>query len=30
MWDVADVNNDGVIDRFEFDRWMMQERSASR
>lgn len=25
-WDIADTNNDGVIDRFEFDRWMTSER----
>ena len=30
MWSQADANNDGVIDRFEFDRWMVQQHSARR
>lgn len=30
MWDQADANKDGVVDRFEFDRWMMKQQSAKR
>jgi hypothetical protein len=29
-WDEADANNDGVIDRFEFDRWMTRQQTARR
>ena len=29
-WSQADANNDGVIDRFEFDRWMTSQQSAKR
>lgn len=29
-WGEADVNRDGVVDRFEFDRWMDRQQSARR
>jgi hypothetical protein len=29
-WSQADANNDGVIDRFEFDRWMTSQQAAKR
>lgn len=29
-WSEADTNRDGVVDRFEFDRWMDRQQSARR
>lgn len=29
-WGEADANRDGVVDRFEFDRWMDRQQSARR